>query len=982
MTDFISSVPDLWDESNLRSYLGEVKRRHGVVETLALPSMRDLPPVQIETLFVPPLLAQITVPADSDPDAWPAGRSLLNELQDFRQLVVLGDPGGGKTTLSNWLAWRLASGLNSPLPDALKNRVPIPCVLRDMPVELFSADVTLVDLANSVADKLLGSRAISAVKQSLALRVAQGAYILILDGIDEIPLPHRQVVAGWIRTASEQGGCVLATSRIVGYEDGPVDGLDGVVLSVVGKKYSDKKFESKFVADADYIDVSHKHPSELRTAEYLETREPVKWAHIRYLMPFDQGRIAAFAENWYRQRCMTQQEAAQKTTDLLAALSQSEVTQKLARTPNLLSLMAIVHRERAHLPDGKALLYEEIVNAYINTIDKQRKIAPGDILAQYGWKERKAWLAYVGFKMQAARDTDGNRDTGILADESDVERWLTDAMAVSGVPSPKQAAKTFLDWVARRSGLLLPRGEARYAFVHLSFQEYFCACYLDSCIVRPAFIKNKLPPDANVTKSKLTSWSGEIHWFETLVFLFELLSGERDSEWVDDLVRILFGEEIQDFEPYDRASELASRIIKNKHIKISTDLRDGLAVSLGSTALSEWEGRRYGSESGVLSSLLDAGYAAVIGKVPAVRANEDNRSLKGKIFDQVDDVLNPESVRILIIENTHFVDSSCLRKFINVMYLRINGAEIADVEFLTCMTGLKVLQLLSSPVKDVKSLMSLNRLKHLELHDLSVDDIGPLSGLKFIHTLELHDLKVSDLSPLAKLKGILYLSVKGVEVNCLKPLAALKNLRTLYLDSMPEVDCSPIANLRNLNFLKIDNVPIKDFTFVKSLKELSNLDLRRISIQDLTAIAAMKWLNSLYLIRCEVSSLAPLEKLVGLHGIGLMYMTISDIEFIAKLKNLRNCYISGMEISDLTPFSYLKNLMSLSIDSKIMPDLIPLAKCEGLRYLDIECQSSIDILPLANLKKLHSLSLKSKKVENMSVFDGVEGINLHWEEVA
>ncbi|WP_155772343.1 NACHT domain-containing protein [Pseudomonas brassicacearum] len=980
MTDFISSVPDLWSETNLRPYLGEVKRRHGVVETLALPSMRDLPPVQIETLFVPPLLAQVTVSADSDPDSWPAGRTLLTELQDFKQLVVLGDPGGGKTTLSNWLAWRLAAGLNSPLPEMLQNRVPIPCVLRDMPVELFSLDVTLIDLVDSVADKLLGNRATTSVKQALSKRVSLGAYVLILDGIDEIPIAHRQVVAGWIRSASEQGGCVLATSRVIGYEDYPVDGFDGAVSHIVGKKFTDKKFDVKNLAVSNYFEVSQKVHSNLRSGEYVESREPRKWAHIRYLMPFDQGRIAAFAENWYRQRCMTQQEATQKTTDLLAALSQSEVTQKLARTPNLLSLMAIVHRERAHLPDGKALLYEEIVNAYINTIDKQRKIAPGDILAQYGWKERKAWLAYVGFKMQATRGISGNRDTGILAEESDVEQWLSDAMTISGVPSPQQAAKTFLNWVARRSGLLLPRGEARYAFVHLSFQEYFCACYLDSCIVRPAFIKDKLPKDADVTKVKLADWSSDSHWLETLIFLFELLSAERDSEWVDDLVRIIFGENVDAFAPYDRSSEVASRIITNKHIKISLDLRDGLAVSLGPNAISEWEGERYNPNSGVLSALLDAGYAAVIGDSIAENIYND-KSLLGKCYQGLEDVECPERVCILIVETDQSISADMLKEFVNVKYLRMKGTGLSESSFLTQFNGLKLLQLMSVPITDIDPVARFSELSHVEIHDMAISDIGPLSSLRYIHTLELHGLDILDLSPLAKLKGLIYLSLKKLKVNDFKPLAVLKGLKTLYLDDIPDSDLAPVAGLKKLQYLKIADSPIQDWNFLLGLKKLTSLDLRGIPINDLSTVGAMKGLQTLYLTRCDVSSFEPLKKLSGLRGIAIMHIPINNIEFISAIKGLSTCYLSGGGVTDLSPLSSLKKLSFLSIDDVSIPDLTPIAECKELRFLDIDCQSSIDVLPLRALSNLRSLHLRSASVENLTSLDGVEGLKVKWESV-
>lgn len=61
-------------------------------------------------------------------------------------------------------------------------------------------------------------------------------------------------------------------------------------------------------------------------------------------------------------------------------------------------------------------------------------------------------------------------------------------MAESGTGRDDQAAAVFLDYVARRSGLLLPRGEDRFAFIHLSFQEYFAACFLEEQVTSPMWV--------------------------------------------------------------------------------------------------------------------------------------------------------------------------------------------------------------------------------------------------------------------------------------------------------------------------------------------------------------------------------------------------------------------------------------------------------------------------------------------------------------
>lgn len=599
----------LWDDLSLRPYLGEIRRRHGIIEILALPSMRDLPPVRLETLFVQPLLAEAPVSPDSDLKEWPAGQNLLVALKQNPRLVVLGDPGSGKTTLANWLAWRLSAGLAEPLPDVLENRLPLPCVLRDMKTEVFSAKTALPDLAEHLARHLLGSKADAALIASARARVRAGRYLLILDGVDEIPLAHRKTVAAWMRQAAKQQAGVLATSRVVGYDDEPVDREAKPTADlVVGKQRLLFRLADPSVEEGE------------TPREMLHVKSG--WAQRRYLMPFDDERIAAFSGNWYRLRCGSEQEAQQKTDDLLVALKRSKVTLRLARTPNLLTLMAIVHRERAHLPDGKALLYDEIANAYINTIDNQRKIKPGDALAPFEWKARRAWLARVGFEMQKLRDLkteSENRAASVLASETDVLAWLAQAMQISGVTNSKETAKVFLGWVARRSGLLLPRGEGLHAFVHLSFQEYFCACFLAERIVSPAFVKTGVSSDGLINRDELRQWGGQSVWRETLVFLFELLT-DRDPDWIDDLVDTLFGSESGADWNNDRAA-LAARALADRHVRLQQAQRECLADRC---AVWAW----FPYENDILPPLIEAGYAAIVkGSLKKVRQETQLRVL-------------------------------------------------------------------------------------------------------------------------------------------------------------------------------------------------------------------------------------------------------------------------------------------------------------------------------------------------------------------
>lgn len=785
MSKQTASLPKLWDDLALRPYLGEIARRHGIVETLALPSMRDLPPLRIESLFVSPALATEWVNPDSDPAKWPQGQSLFSALQESPQLVVLGDPGGGKTTLSNWLAWRLAAGLAAPLPELLAERVPVPCILRDMPSSLFDPKTSLPDLAEFLAERMLGNRADAALKASLRARIEAGLYLLILDGVDEIAVSQRKVVAGWMKMVRDQRACVLATSRLVGYDDYPVDrgpllwemlNSDSDVvarLAALATLRGVGKFKLAFQMkgeEAKREKNNNRRVGSGYSGALDSFDKTLLWANRLNLMPFDQRRVIAFVGNWYRQRCGTEQEALEKSADLLAALDKSEVTQRLARTPNLLSLMAIVFRERAHLPDGKALLYDEIANAYINTIDTQRCISAGDALAPYTWKERRAWLAFVGFQMQLRRKAEDERPNGktvasdaaspaaMLASEDEVKVWLSQTMQQAGVAEPEATAGEFLYWVARRSGLLLPRGEGRYAFVHLSFQEFFCACYLYDRVTSPAYLRDKLPPNAPVTPKKIAAWGNESVWRETLVYLMELLSAERGGEWVDDLAETLFGGVVVDFRFRNNRAALALRALSDRHIRLSETWRDSFADACAT----------YGGGQ----ALEEAGYAAVF---------------EGDVSQEMLHSERAGKWRSLTIRDQRFSDASSL-----------SGLE-----------KLKVLDLSGSSVENLAPLGGLTCLETLWLRNTPVADLTPLGGLESLRCLWLPNSNVVDLTPISKLKHLGFLDLSNTPLTDLSPLAGMESLTFLDIQGKPDIDLSPLKSMAARLYVNLGNKPEK-----------------------------------------------------------------------------------------------------------------------------------------------------------------------------
>ncbi len=951
MKNTIDDVLNLWNEPKLRAYLGEIRRKHGVVETLALPSLRDLPSVQIETLFVPPLLSIAPVHTDSDPTDWPEGKSLLEELNESRQLVVLGDPGGGKTTLSNWLAWRLTSGASAPLPDALANKIPFPCILRDMPTECFSQGFTVSDLAVATAIKLLGEAKAEPLEIIIRKWVVTGDYVLILDGIDEVPVHRRPLISSWINEAHQQNAVVLATSRIVGYEDYPVDSANGLG-------------ESENIPHGNLIDktktISSKRRSKNNDSSKSFEDHTRKWATIRFLMPFNQNQISDFARNWYSQRCVSDVEAKQKTADLLASLAQSEITQQLARTPNLLSLMAIVHRERAHLPDGKALLYEEIVNAYINTIDNQRRIGSENSLSSYGWKEKKSWLSFVGFKLQSSRDWD-SPTAGILASEGEIIAWLQEAIDQSGAADSEILAKEFLNWVARRSGLLLPRGENRYAFVHLSFQEYFCACYLSDCIVRPAFVTGSIAKDSLVTRDTIAAWAQIPEWLETFIFLFESLSAEHGSEWVDIAVAAVFGDGMGDL------SHLGARLIKNQHVKLPSLAKDLLASGCINTVFNELD---YDAdfESDVARTMLETGYAVLL----SGETNSESNNLEN----------NPswaEKVKILIINEGFNLTAKQLSLFNNLEAISTVNATI-DLAGLSNPEHLDYFRADSTKVINFQKVETLKNLSTLELRNSEIASLAPISKLTQLHILEISNLPILNLNPIEKLTNIHHLRITTLNLSDLNPIGCLKKLESISLSDIPVTDISFVKNLLKLDYVHLSGLPLDNLDSFSTCKKIETLDINHLKVDDLSPISQFGKLNNLFMSAVDIKDLTPLGKLKKLVIIMMNDMKIPDLSPLSKCKNLLNVFINKSTIDNIESIGNLKTIHALSlVDIPSITNITYLRDFSNLRYLDISGCPIGDISILESMKTPFSLRLRSDHTYDLSFLSNKDGFNISFK---
>lgn len=748
----MSSLPaalttrDLFADPALRSYLSNLRDWHGYIRFLGMPDRRDHPDIIVDRLFVRPLLAGRYVSPDEDPKDWiDDAEPLLAALTSDNPMVLLGDPGAGKSALVNYLIWLLARPSENGLVARIGWHLPVPMVLRELSLD----GVTDFDgllrafLRHPMSEPLRNGTL-------LQDRLSSGGCFILLDGIDEIGelaarRKLRQAVAdGLARYPSCRW---LLTSRIVGYDEVPFDPR--------GLNRGDHQ-------PARQGDNSITHT--IGMLLNLFTTGSFSNVVVRYIAPFDDPRIRDFARRWYEYRRHASLRSEKAAVDFFVAVHADEAILRLGRIPHLLTIMALIHRIEATLPQERTLLYDRITEAYLESIDKFRGIYSG--VADLPFKKR--WLARVGFEMQRRRGT--HRTAGsseILVDGTEVLSWVQDEMRRNpggGIDDPEQ----FIQFVKRRSGLLVPRGENQFAFIHLSFQEYFAAHALKREVTTPTWIREGTS-SLGFKRKSLAEWAPSATWTETLVFLFEMLS--PDEGWYDELLELIFDTDFSSLcnskRPVYQLNALLSRLTSSSRSSLS------------------------------VADILDT-----------ISRRKDRRSIH-KI----------DLYGLQVSDLTPIADLTSLHT------LSLDDTRISDLSQLAGFTSLRTLTLVLTKISDLSPLVGLSSLHTLTLGLTQISDLSPLAGLTSLRKLVLVLTKISDLSPLADLENIESLSLNGTQITDLAPLSSLKSLQTLLLEQTSVSDLSPLVCITSLRALALDRIPVSRLGSLARLTSLEFLDL-------------------------------------------------------------------------------------------------------------------------------------------------------------
>lgn len=745
------------ERRRLADYLNCVRDAHRSINFLGLPTFKENPDVEIADLFVEPALAAHFADPDRPPGDWAGVAPLFDVVDRNPRLVVLGDPGTGKSTLVNWIVHQLARDGRTPWKARFGDPIPLPFVLRDLGI---GRGITW----DALLDKFLARPGHNLLKRDHLVRLLEnGAAMPFLDGLDEIgDVATRRD----LRDAVHDGlrrypNCRwLLTSRIVGYDEVPFHLLAEA-------------------ADALPTD-----------ARWRDAAQPMV---VCYAAPFDDPRIEEFAGKWYALRERDPFKVARGAKDLVDAVRRDPDTLRLGRVPNLLTMMALVHRVKAALPHGKALLYEYVAEAYLETIDKYRKM-PGDADRL---RDKKRWLGRVAFEMQlrraAARTDQWEQANAIVVDGAAVRGWIAAAMTDSdGAPDPDDPAR-FLDRVRRRSGLMIERSPDRFAFTHLSFLEYFAAVYLRESVTSAEWLTgDEVAPGTSA--ADLRRYGNQTTWQVALVFLFELL-GEESRMGRKKVREAVFGPDwevvgLADVRRAPPAVLLLTQLGIDPHVgwepAARTTARDRCLDWIVALQRQGWT--LSGSE--ILRAYLSGERDSLIERLGCLaerwaRGDVDFLYLDGTAIADVGPLSRLRALKVLSLERTRVTDLSPLAGLTNLGFLYLDGTGVSDLSSLAALGGLELLSLENTRVGNLDPLAGLTGLQVLSLENTPVTNLRPLAGLRALKVLFLGHTAVRDLRPLAALTGLRELRLEGTQVADLTPLRGLDGLQVLFLQDTP-----------------------------------------------------------------------------------------------------------------------------------------------------------------------------------------------------
>lgn len=401
-----------------------------------------------------------------------------------RNVVILGDPGSGKSTLSRYLVLSLITKEDEKLQETFDGYLPILIELRGYSTEYVNKSCnTFIEYLDFLGE----TEGCGLTREALDnyLKTNEKA-IVIFDGLDEIfdPIQRERIekqIVGF--TTDYPKARVIVTSRIVGYKR-----------------------------------------NTFRNADFSTYT----------LQDFHKPQIDAFIDKWYSIALINNPDEVRTRKERInRSLEESSSIRQLAGNPLLLTIMAIINKHQ-ELPRERWRLYDHASSVLIHHWDWERRIKEWNIQIEYVDKDDKEeLLARIAYKMQSAPK--GIAGNYIHADtlQIEFEKYFIDRYQKNPADA-KLASRVLIEQLRERNFILCRYGSNLYGFIHRTFLEYFSAC----SIVWKFNKKHEFEID-DLKKVFKEHW-GDKSWHEVL----RLVCGMIDEKFAEILICYLMQERL------------------------------------------------------------------------------------------------------------------------------------------------------------------------------------------------------------------------------------------------------------------------------------------------------------------------------------------------------------------------------------------------------------------------------------------------------
>jgi hypothetical protein len=362
--------------------------------------------------------------------------SIQDQVAHRLRMVILGDPGAGKSTFAAKLAHDIAA---DEIP-GLEGTVPVLLTVRQHTASLRHEHNTLLQYLEASCRR---PHQLDPAPDALEYLLLNGRAVVIIDGVDELgDSTFRASFAEMVNAFAHRYPLarVVVTSRIVGYPDAPLD--------------------------SDLFSIAE-------------------------MAPFSFDQVREYLQRWFALDPTLSDD--QRDSHVASFIRESEEVSDLRANPLLLSLLCTVYASTHYIPRNRPAIYEKCAELLFETWDRSRGI---NVEYRFGGYirpavQRMAWHLFNDPTGRQALPRSEFQD--LLADYLQTKQYEDREEAL-------QAADDFLRFCAGRAWVLTDVGsdvlQPYYGFVHRTFLEYFAATQLVRSQPEPSAVWKKTRPHA------------------------------------------------------------------------------------------------------------------------------------------------------------------------------------------------------------------------------------------------------------------------------------------------------------------------------------------------------------------------------------------------------------------------------------------------------------------------------------------------------